>query len=298
MRRFLRHLIRWIDRPFARLDIYDLVAHPLKRLSRRFLYAGMGLSILIHFLLIGGILFYRMYGFGNEKTVTLRIVSYPKHLIDAIDPSKLITSEMGGGGGGGQKAGGEPPPDPGDDILSKGVPVPVEIGIPEPVPDTEVEDVHVTLATQEEMERDIALADEETQAPSEEAGLGGTGGGGTGSGGIGGGYGSGGGGGGDGPPGTWRYDTPPNPRRLITMIQSKSLPKKLRNVDGMVKFRLLIDEFGEVMDASIVQSSGYRELDDLALSAIYKSTFNPATFRGRSVKAWINFGYGFRTRKR
>ncbi|MBI4552023.1 MAG: energy transducer TonB, partial [Candidatus Latescibacteria bacterium] len=192
--------------------------------------------------------------------------------------------------------GGEPPPGPGHDIRSLGASADLAsiAGEPVPVPD-HLADPQTTLATQEQLKQGEISPIVTEETPSEKVGMGGTGGGGSGMSGAGGGPGSGGGGGGgDGPPGTWRYDTPPNPRRLITSVQ----PKSLRDIEGTVKFRLLIDEFGTVIDAIILESSGHRVLDDLAQEAVRKSTFNPATFRGRTVKAWITFGYGFKVAKR
>lgn len=284
-----RTFLQWLDRPFLRLDIFDLIPHPIKRYSRRYLYAGAWISVLLHFGLIGGYALYQYLEWGAPEMITVR--PYPKTL-DLIDISKLITSEDSGGGGGGQKAGGEPPPDPGDDILSKGIPVPVAIGIPIPIDDSQIED-EVTLADQSEMEKDIALAEDTNPDSLDQAGLASAGEAGQGTGGIGGGIGAGGGGGGSGPPGAWRYDTPPSFRR----IRMPSKPKKFKKVEtDWVRFRVLISEFGEVVDANITESTGYEELDDIALKALYDSSFNPATFQGRTVKAWKTVGIRFSSR--
>jgi protein TonB len=273
-------LLRRIDQAFEPLDACDLIPHPLKRRSRRALALALWLSILLHTAFIGGFMLHRLF---DAPVQPVPLTAYPTDLLDLIDPSTLVTSEQGGGGG-------EPPPDPGDQMPSRIIPVAVAIGMPEPVPDAEIAEEQ-EIAPQEEVPQDMALVKEAAASPAGQAGMAGAG---SGDQGIGVGPGSGGGGGGDGPPGTWRYDTPPNPRRLIVATQ----PKKLRDFKGIIKFRLLISEFGQVIDATVVESSGHKELDELALDAIYKSTFNPATFRGRSVKAWITFGYGFRSEKR
>ena len=278
-----------LDRPFLKLDLFDLIPHPVKRYSRRFLYAGAWISVLVHFVAFGGYALYQYLEWGDEDVVVVR--PFPKRL-DLIDISELVTSEENGGGGGAQKTGGEPPPDPGEDILSKGTPVPVEIGIPEPVEDSQIED-EVTIANQDELEKDLALADDNPADSLSQPGMAAAGGGGQGAGGIGGGIGAGGGGGGDGLPGAWRYDTPPSFRR----IRMPSKPKKYKKIQtDWVRFRVLINEFGKVVDANITESTGYTELDDIAQQALFDSSFNPATFQGRTVKAWKTVGVRFSSR--
>ena len=74
-------------------------------------------------------------------------------------------------------------------------------------------------------------------------------------------------------------------------------PKKYKKVESdWVRFRVLINEFGEVVDANITESTGYTELDAIALKALYDSSFNPATFQGRTVKAWKTVGIRFSSR--
>lgn len=275
MNALLRHISTRLDALFTSLDQYDLIPNPIKRLSRRLLALAVVLSAALHIGIIGGFWFYRLL--SEPKADTLTLIPYP---IDLINP--VITSEEGGGGGG------EPPPEFPNGMLNDVNPVSVAIGLPEVLPDVEIAD-------EAEVSQDVKEVAMTTEAPgsaSEEIGKG-TGGAGTGEGaGVGAGQGA--GSGGSGPPGTFRYDTPPNPRRLITAVQ----PKKLRNLEGMVKFRLLISEFGAVIEATIVESSGNKELDELAIEAIQKSSFNPAMFQTRPVKAWINFGYGFRSSKK
>ncbi|MBM3262732.1 MAG: TonB family protein [candidate division Zixibacteria bacterium] len=268
-------LINRIETGFERMDAHDAIPHPIKRFSRRFLAVSVGLAALVHMSVGGGWLLYRLLTVKPSETLTL--IPYPSELMNPV-----ITAEEGGGGGG------EPPPAIEEDVINRVIPVSVSLSVPEPVPDVEM------LGEQEIAEpevKDVAMVSETPSAPAG-GGQTGTGSGGLGGGGFGGGPGAEGGSGGDGPPGAWKYDTPPNPRRLPQLVQ----PKKLRNIAAIVKFRLLINEFGLVIDATISESSGYKELDDLALEAINKSVFNPATFQGRPVKAWIAFGYGFRSK--
>ena len=274
-----------MGRFLERYEVDDLVPHPLKRVSRRFLAAGIWCAAFVHFFAVGGVYLYSRIDF--EPMVELEIMPYPDHLIDLIDPSRLVTTERGGGRPGRL----EPPEDPGDDIMSKGVPVPVVVGIPEPVDDSLIAEEH-EIASQEEMESAVAVAMDTEDESGDEAGMGGSGI----DGGVEGGSGTGGSGGlGDGDGGAWKFDTRPIPRRLNMSISRKEIPRKLRHVkDSIVRFELLIDEQGRVVDATMIESTGYPEIDQLLLEKIYASQYHPATLRQRPVKAWIAVGYGYK----
>ena len=268
-----------------RYEVEDLVPHPLKRFSRRFLGAGIWGAAFLHFFAVGGVYLYSWIDF--EPVIEIEVMPYPDHLIEIIDPNRLIATERGGGRPGRL----EPPEDPGDDIMSKGVPVPVVVGIPEPIDDSLVAEEH-EIASQEEMASAVAAALESDDESSDEAGMGGAGADGAAEGGSG----TGGSGGmGEGGDGTWRYDTPPIPRRINMSISRKEIPRKLRHVkDSIVKFELLINERGEVVDATMIQSTGYVEIDDLLLEKIFASMYHPATLQQQPVKAWIAVGYGYK----
>ena len=274
-----------VGRFLERFEADELVPHPLKRFSRQFLAAGIWCAAFLHFFAAGGIYLYSRIDF--EPMVELEIMPYPDHLIDLIDPSRLITTERGGGRPGRL----EPLEDPGDDIMSKGVPVPVVVGIPEPIDDSLIAEEH-EIASQEEMERAVAVAMDTEDEPGDEAGMGGSGV----DGGVDGGSGTGGSGGlGDGGDGAWKYDTRPVPRRLNMSISRNEIPRKLRHVkDSIVRFELLIDESGQVVDATMIESTGYPEIDRLLLEKIYASQYHPATLKQRPVKAWIAVGYGYK----
>lgn len=274
-----------MGRFLERFEVDELVPHPLKRVSRRFLAAGIWCAAFVHFFAVGGVYLYSRIDF--EPMVELEIMPYPDHLIDLIDPSRLVTTERGGGRPGRL----EPPEDPGDDIMSKGVPVPVVVGIPEPVDDSLIAEEH-EIASQEEMERAVAVAMDTEDESGDEAGMGSSGI----DGGVEGGGGTGGSGGlGDGDGGAWKFDTRPIPRRLNMSISRKEIPRKLRHVkDSIVRFELLIDEQGRVVDATMIESTGYPEIDQLLLEKIYASQYHPATLRQQPVKAWIAVGYGYK----
>lgn len=280
-----RFTIHRIGRLLFRPDVGDMIPHPLKRISKRALATGISGAGIVHFGVVCGILLYGRVNFEPTEEIQLR--PYPLHLIEIIDPNTLITSERGGGRLGRL----EPPEDPGDDIMSKGVPVPVVVGIPEPVDDSLIAEEH-EIAPQDEMETAVAVSPDTQSESGEETGMGGSGingstegeSGNSGSGGLGG-----------GKDGTWRYDTPPIPRRINMSISRKEIPRKFRHVkDSIVRFQLLIDETGEVVDASMIESTGYDEIDMLLLAKIYAARYHPATVAGRAVKAWIVVGYGYR----
>ncbi len=276
-------IVHRVGRFIDRFEADELVPHPLKRFSLRFLGAGIWTAAFLHFFAVGGVYLYSQIDF--EPMVEIEIMPYPAHLIDIIDPNKLVTAERGGGRPGRL----EPPEDPGDDIMSKGVPVPVVVGIPEPIDDSLIAEEH-EIASQEDMETTVAVALDTEDESSDEVGMGGSGvvGSSEAGSGIGGGM-------GDGSDDAWRFDTPPIPRRINMSISRKEIPRKLRHVkDSIVRFQLLINELGEVVDASIIESTGYDEIDELLLAKIFASRYHPATLKGRSVKAWIAVGYGYK----
>ena len=100
---------------------------------------------------------------------------------------------------------------------------------------------------------------------------------------------------GDGTLGTWTYDKPPVPRRINMNISRKEIPNELRHAkNNLVRFQLLINELGEVVDAKMIESTGYAEIDKLLLKKIYASMFHPALLRQHPVKAWtdtVSYGY-------
>ncbi len=274
-----------MGRILAWYEADDLVPHPLKRFSRQFLAVGVGGAALLHVMASAGTYLHSLI--DRVPLVEIEIVPYPEHLIEIINPDRLITTERGGARPGRF----EPPADSADDILTRGAPVPVVVAIPEPVDHSLIAEEH-EVAAQEEIAQSSAVAVDAEDEPDDEAGQGGTGVDGTASGGTGTGGSSGLGDGGDG---TWRYDTRPIPRRLNMNISRKEIPRNLRHVkDSIVKFELLIDEQGRVVDAAMIESTGYPEIDQLLLEKVYTSRYHPATLKQRPVKAWIAVGYGYK----
>lgn len=61
--------------------------------------------------------------------------------------------------------------------------------------------------------------------------------------------------------------------------------------EGTVTLRFLIGADGKVKDARLLTSSGYPALDEAALVAISKCSFNPAVKDGKPVDAWTAIQY-------
>jgi protein TonB len=74
-------------------------------------------------------------------------------------------------------------------------------------------------------------------------------------------------------------DTPPRP--VHCPMPSAFAP--LHSPNAMVRLRLNVDEDGDVTEATILISSGSRELDDAALDVIRYWEYAPATRNGRNI---------------
>jgi protein TonB len=68
----------------------------------------------------------------------------------------------------------------------------------------------------------------------------------------------------------------------------------LRNEEtGTVTFQFLIGEDGHVAETKITKSSGFRELDKAAQTALSKCRFKPATVDGKPEQAWTAVQYAW-----
>jgi TonB family protein len=67
-----------------------------------------------------------------------------------------------------------------------------------------------------------------------------------------------------------------------------------QNHQGMVTLRFLVGSDGKVKESQVMKSSGYPVLDDAALVAISKCSFNPPVANGKSVDAWIPVQYDWK----
>ncbi len=58
------------------------------------------------------------------------------------------------------------------------------------------------------------------------------------------------------------------------------------NEQGVVSFRILVDERGKPLQVNVLKSSGFPRLDEAAAQAIRKWTFVPPTRNGAKVQSW------------
>lgn len=84
-------------------------------------------------------------------------------------------------------------------------------------------------------------------------------------------------------PGMIRFDSCARPSYPEEELRQKH--------QGMVILRLLIGADGKVRQSLVATSSGYSALDQAALVAISKCSFNPPMVNGKPVDAWIHFQY-------
>ncbi|MBI4553575.1 MAG: hypothetical protein HY710_15025, partial [Candidatus Latescibacteria bacterium] len=80
-------LTDWISRGRVFFEGDDLGTRPLKALSRRFLGAGLGVSVFLHLTIPGVILFLQTVGEG--PAMTLRLTPYTPSLVDVIPTPSL-----------------------------------------------------------------------------------------------------------------------------------------------------------------------------------------------------------------
>ncbi|MCB6183710.1 energy transducer TonB [Leeia sp. TBRC 13508] len=66
------------------------------------------------------------------------------------------------------------------------------------------------------------------------------------------------------------------------------------NEHGRVTLKVMVDEFGRVMEINVQTSSGFSRLDEAAKRAVQQASFKPYVENGRPLKAWalvpIDFG--------
>ena len=64
--------------------------------------------------------------------------------------------------------------------------------------------------------------------------------------------------------------------------------------EGVVTISAFIDASGKVVSAEILSSSGHQSLDQAALQAVKRATFDPALRGGRPVSSPVNIPVRFR----
>lgn len=90
--------------------------------------------------------------------------------------------------------------------------------------------------------------------------------------------------------------TPKTPPILINSV-SPIYPDnlRLRNISGVVKVKILVSENGTVINAEVSSSSGYNEMDNAAINAVYGYIFNPAlNSKGNPVQCYITTSIRFK----
>jgi protein TonB len=82
------------------------------------------------------------------------------------------------------------------------------------------------------------------------------------------------------------------PAKAADKPQSKYPKSSLRNEEtGTSTISFLIGVDGSVKDSKITKSSGFRDLDKAAVSALSKCRFKPATQDGAPVETWSPVAY-------
>jgi TonB family protein len=88
-----------------------------------------------------------------------------------------------------------------------------------------------------------------------------------------------------------QMDTPPQPTAKFPPQYPSSLLQK--KITGKVLIACVIDVSGKIATSSVRLSSGNRELDQAALSALTRWKFKPAQKAGRPVKGSIVVPFNF-----
>lgn len=85
------------------------------------------------------------------------------------------------------------------------------------------------------------------------------------------------------------------PPRALSPIRPKyPALANSRGIEGNVKMRFRVDEFGRVEDAEVLEGSPPGVFDEAALEALEKARFSPAQRNQRPVRALIEMRIGFK----
>lgn len=88
-----------------------------------------------------------------------------------------------------------------------------------------------------------------------------------------------------------QMDTPPQPTTKFPPQYPSSLLQK--KITGKVIVACVVDASGKISGTSIRQSSGQRELDQAALTAVSRWKFKPAQKAGKPVKGSVLVPFNF-----
>lgn len=92
---------------------------------------------------------------------------------------------------------------------------------------------------------------------------------------------------------------PVTPPRIISASEPR-YPSNLRNqgIEGTAGIRMLVGADGRVQEVSVVSSSGYPEMDESAVNAVYKWRFSPAKDKyGQKAACYVTRGIRFSLRR-
>ncbi|MEJ2338842.1 MAG: TonB family protein [Gemmatimonadales bacterium] len=93
------------------------------------------------------------------------------------------------------------------------------------------------------------------------------------------------------------YDTPPrllNPAEIRKLLNQR-YPSALREarVEGRLVLWIYIDREGEVQSVQVQQSSGYEDMDRVAVDVGYEMRFSAAKNRDKTTPVWVQQGIAF-----
>jgi TonB family protein len=90
----------------------------------------------------------------------------------------------------------------------------------------------------------------------------------------------------------YRVDTKPLLRAVVRPVYPGSAWSK--GHEGSVVVKVLVDVDGQVTDVDILESSGYMELDQAAIKAVWRAKFTPAIYHGKPVRVWVSIPFRFK----
>ena len=261
----------------------QFIPYPLKLFSSSFIGVGIWGAIIIHVIAVLIIQGYDWVSF--EPTVEVVIVPYPSQTINMVDSKSMTALKLSRGTH--QRSLADPTENKSKDVQPKESSLVFQI--PKPLEEILIVEIHQT-SVQVNKKPKNDLGEGTNTTIKKEVGLRGV-------------VGSGNSAKGQmtntidnsNKSGGWIYDTKPKPSRINMTISKEEIPNKLKHLkDIRVRFRLLINEYGKVINASMIKSTGYIEIDKILLEKIYASQYHPATLRKEPIRAWIDVGYGYK----
>ncbi len=94
---------------------------------------------------------------------------------------------------------------------------------------------------------------------------------------------------------TAQVDVPPQPQVAFRPVYPRGC--RLRREEGVVTVSIAVTAEGRVESVQVVQSSGFRELDEAAVAAARRAAFAPAVREGRAVSGTVQVPIVFRLLK-